>query len=566
MMRQIKDNRINTEKKMAWQANLTGQDQYLLGERPRFWWTGCPPEPGRCKGVDELGKIHSLPILNLNHINRQKILDYYDNSWTLTEVLFSSLQGEQAFYRPPYHRLRHPLIFYYGHVTAFYINKLRLAGLLSKPLNIEYERIFEIGVDEMSWDDMSKNDMIWPTIQEVIQYRRLVYKIVKNLILNHPVFEQTKIKVTDPSWSLIMAMEHERIHLETSSVLIRELSIDLVKKPSTWPMGFDQDNRQKNQQDEYINSKINRHINRQKNSPIKQQINFHSNQINMIYLPKQTVQIGKRIDNPFYGWDNEYGSRVVEVKPFYASQHLITNENFLEFVNDNGYSKDRFWKEPAAWRWLEFCQAKAPTFWIKDNSEKNPSFKLRQCFEVIDMPWQAPVIVNFYEAKAYCAWLSEKNEKDENINNIENIKYFENIKNVKKKEHSYRLLTEAEHHCLRDPQTNLNNLTNHESANLNLRYGSEIPVDAMKANSLGFHDVFGNVWQWIEDSFCPLPGFQTHPFYPDFSTPCFDGAHQMILGGSFISTGDEASYFARFHFRPHFFQHAGFRIVQEINS
>jgi putative 4-mercaptohistidine N1-methyltranferase len=35
----------------------------------------------------------------------------------------------------------------------------------------------------------------------------------------------------------------------------------------------------------------------------------------------------------------------------------------------------------------------------------------------------------------------------------------------------------------------------------------------------------------------------------------------MILGGSFISTGDEASVFARFHFRPHFFQHAGFRIV-----
>ncbi|MCK7502537.1 MAG: hypothetical protein MZW92_81480 [Comamonadaceae bacterium] len=29
-----------------------------------------------------------------------------------------------------------------------------------------------------------------------------------------------------------------------------------------------------------------------------------------------------------------------------------------------------------------------------------------------------------------------------------------------------------------------------------------------------------------------------------------------------ISTGDEASICARFHFRPHFFQHAGFRVVQ----
>ena len=35
----------------------------------------------------------------------------------------------------------------------------------------------------------------------------------------------------------------------------------------------------------------------------------------------------------------------------------------------------------------------------------------------------------------------------------------------------------------------------------------------------------------------------------------------MIVGGSFISTGDEASTFARFHFRPHFLQHSGFRLV-----
>ena len=32
--------------------------------------------------------------------------------------------------------------------------------------------------------------------------------------------------------------------------------------------------------------------------------------------------------------------------------------------------------------------------------------------------------------------------------------------------------------------------------------------------------------------------------------------------GSFISTGDEASVFARFSFRRHFFQHAGFRLVR----
>jgi hypothetical protein len=36
----------------------------------------------------------------------------------------------------------------------------------------------------------------------------------------------------------------------------------------------------------------------------------------------------------------------------------------------------------------------------------------------------------------------------------------------------------------------------------------------------------------------------------------------QILGGSFISTGQLASKFARYQFRPHFFQHATFRLVQ----
>lgn len=33
------------------------------------------------------------------------------------------------------------------------------------------------------------------------------------------------------------------------------------------------------------------------------------------------------------------------------------------------------------------------------------------------------------------------------------------------------------------------------------------------------------------------------------------------MGGSFASSGNEASVFARYHFRPHFHQHAGFRLV-----
>ena len=39
-----------------------------------------------------------------------------------------------------------------------------------------------------------------------------------------------------------------------------------------------------------------------------------------------------------------------------------------------------------------------------------------------------------------------------------------------------------------------------------------------------------------------------------------------IQGGAWVSTGDEASRFARFAFRRHFFQHLGFRVACSVDS
>jgi formylglycine-generating enzyme required for sulfatase activity len=56
-------------------------------------------------------------------------------------------------------------------------------------------------------------------------------------------------------------------------------------------------------------------------------------------------------------------------------------------------------------------------------------------------------------------------------------------------------------------------------------------------------------------------GFFTHPWYEDFSLPTFDGKHNLIKGGSWISTGNEIMRESRYAFRRHFIQHAGFRYV-----
>ncbi|GCB74829.1 hypothetical protein scyTo_0020257, partial [Scyliorhinus torazame] len=104
-----------------------------------------------------------------------------------------------------------------------------------------------------------------------------------------------------------------------------------------------------------------------------------------------------------------------------------------------------------------------------------------------------------------------------------------------------------------------------KKSNTNLAFGSPTPVTMYPPTEAGFHDVSGNVWVWTEDHFNGLPGFDTTYLYDDFSSPCFDGRHTTILGGSWISTGDEASRFARFSFRRHFFQHLGFRLARTCN-
>ncbi|MEK6747312.1 MAG: 5-histidylcysteine sulfoxide synthase [Pseudomonadota bacterium] len=465
-----------------------------------FKYTGIPPVYGKCPGVKANGTITSLPQVRL-HSTRQELLDYFNNSWTLTETLFSALVSEEAYYLRPYHKLRHPMIFYYGHVVSVYINKLRVAGLIDKPLNAEFEKLFEVGVDEMRWDDLHEgNQHIWPSLAEVHAYRKQAYELIKNLIETHPFLELNRLPITQdtPMWALVMGFEHERIHLETSSVLMREMPIENLRKPDAWPDFYAAKNT----------------------SPINE----------MISLPASEISLGKPHDFPTFGWDNEYGTETRSVRPFSASKQLISNGEFLEFVKAGGYAEEKYWSRDG-WSWRRFRNVKWPGFWVQDGPAGSHLYKLRMIFEIIDMQHDLPAIVNFYEAKAYCAW---KSECDGGM--------------------PYRLLTEAEHNAIRDGKES--------GMNSSLMSGGESQVHALPANSKGLHDVFGNVWQWCEDHFHPLTDAKPHPYYDDFSTPCYDGEHQMILGGSFISTGDEASHFARFHFRPHFFQHAGFRIAR----
>ena len=123
-----------------------------------------------------------------------------------------------------------------------------------------------------------------------------------------------------------------------------------------------------------------------------------------------------------------------------------------------------------------------------------------------------------------------------------------------------RLPTEDEWYRLYD-EAGLQELTSDLApANIHLDYAaSSCPVNFFKHGD--WYDVIGNVWQWTETPIYPFDEFKVHPIYDDFTTPTFDGRHNLIKGGSWISSGNESRKASRYAFRKHFFQHAGFRYV-----
>lgn len=429
---------------------------------------------------------------------REQIRSYFHRTFSLEEKLYETLKHDSTFYLRA-DPLRHPIIFYLGHTACFFINKLNIAKITTQRINPAFESMFAVGVDEMSWDDLNESNYNWPQVSEVKAYRDKVRAYIDQLITVLPL--QMPINWNSPWWAIIMCIEHERIHVETSSVLIRQLPLDQVQQLDFWNICPESGNPSPNE---------------------------------LLSVKGGSVKLGKSKDNPLYGWDNEYGSLNAEVQDFQAAKYLVSNQEFLAFVETGGYEQAQWWTEEG-WNWNQFRRFGMPLFWQKDNEGK---YLLRTMASVIPMPWDWPVEVNYLEAKAFTNWLAAKTGK------------------------KLRLPTEEEWYYLRDQVVKTDQpYWDKAPGNINLEYwASSCPVNKFAQDD--FFDVIGNVWQWTETPIYGFPGFEVHPYYDDFSTPTFDGRHNLIKGGSWISTGNEAIRDSRYAFRRHFYQHAGFRYVE----
>jgi 5-histidylcysteine sulfoxide synthase/putative 4-mercaptohistidine N1-methyltranferase len=373
----------------------------------------------------------------------------------------------------------------------------------------------------MSWDDLNSAHYDWPSVDDVRCYREKVAIMIEQLIDNM----ELTLPITQDSlaWIILMGCEHENIHIETSSVIMRMLPLADITASILWATCQQTDNAPSNE---------------------------------LVSVKGKVVNLGKLATDDTFGWDNEYGQASIELEDFHAAKYLVSNQEYMAFVDAGGYHCKAFWTDEGQ-QWLAFSQACMPRFWL----EKAGQYWQRNLLNEIPLPLDWPAEVNYLEAKAFCNW---KNS----VAKAQAISAYESESKVEAKAEPnviYRLPTEAEWLCLRDKVTG--DLPSWDIAPGNLNhehYASSCPVNMFAQGD--FFDIVGNVWQWTESAIDGFEGFSVHPLYDDFSTPTFDGQHNLIKGGSWVSCGNEAMKSSRYAFRRHFFQHAGFRYVASAHD
>lgn len=103
-------------------------------------------------------------------------------------------------------------------------------------------------------------------------------------------------------------------------------------------------------------------------------------------------------------FDNELERHKVYIDDFAIADRLVTNAEFLEFINDGGYKDHRLWHSEG-WDWVNRESIASPLYWHDRNGEWH-QFTLGGARELKP---EAPVChISFYEAAAFAEWSGKR--------------------------------------------------------------------------------------------------------------------------------------------------------------
>jgi formylglycine-generating enzyme required for sulfatase activity len=242
--------------------------------------------------------------------------------------------------------LRHPVVFYEGHLPAFSFNKLVREALGGASIDAELERLFERGIDPGDAGDAARHGRdSWPEKARVQAFGALCDAAVLQALAKADLTDVTASPLLERAQAAYTILEHEEMHHETLLYLVHRMPLA--------------DKRTAGRGGAFVEREPLAH--------------------GRVTVDAGIATLGARRDALEFGWDNEFDERRVHVAAFEIDVNDVTNGEWLAFVRAGGA---------------------VPSFW----RERDGGFTLVCMFEEIPLPLTWPVYVTQAQAKAYAAW------------------------------------------------------------------------------------------------------------------------------------------------------------------
>ena len=268
--------------------------------------------------------------------------EWYSRNRVRSQALFD-LIADAAYYSRPID-LRHPIVFYEGHLPAFSFNTLVKRALGGPSIDAGLETLFARGIDP-SEDHAGRSTIdMWPSRATVQQFAAEADRRVR-AALQRDDLDRPGDPLLHRAEAAFTILEHEAMHQETLLYMWHRLPLDQKRRPDGY-------------------------------QPV---VDGHRPAHEWIEIPAGRVTLGADDDALPFSWDNERPHLAADVAAFTLQRHDVTNADYLEFVNQGG---------------------PAPLFWERHGE----TWYWRGMFDLIPLPLSWPVYVSHGDASAYAEW------------------------------------------------------------------------------------------------------------------------------------------------------------------
>mmetsp|Transcript_8599 Transcript_8599/g.17415 ORF Transcript_8599/g.17415 Transcript_8599/m.17415 type:complete len:453 (-) Transcript_8599:115-1473(-) len=409
--------------------------------------------------------------------DREGSISLLERSWRRADWVFDEVVPVAALYEKPID-LRHPFLFYMGHLPSFAcsIARKRLSDAIS--FNHYFDDIFERGMDPDVEDpskchDHPEEPQEWPEVTKVKEYLRQVREWLGQLMPQ-----------LVPTGDLALIVEHDLMHVETLLYMVAQLDGSILLRKLLISDGA---------------------------------LDTGSSSVHWISIPEGSAVLGTAREMAGeFRWDIELAEDTHHVPAFSIGQYPVTIGEFLEFVENDGYATESLWTADD-WTWREKHAIAHPKSWCRrDGQWEFQGAMHRAWLSGTVLRW--PVFVSLAEARAYARWRDARLPSEAEWHRAA---FYSPDRSERPRKHPWGDAPPVGGH----------------HGNFDFSHLHPTPVDAHPEGASAFdvHDLVGNGWELCDTVLGPLPGFEPDTRYPGYAADFFDKKHFIVKGASWAT-------------------------------